>query len=122
MKPFNLEAAKRGEPLCTREGVPVTEFHHFPTAGGDLKCVAVSEGIARFTTTAGRFYLTGEDCAHDLFIAIRKRTIYVNVQAITPAHAAYRATVFSDKDAAETYASFDKSLMVATAIPVEIEE
>lgn len=29
MKPFNLEAAKRGEPLVTRRGVKVTEFHHF---------------------------------------------------------------------------------------------
>ena len=33
MKPFDLEAAKRGEPVCARDGTPVQQLVHFPEGG-----------------------------------------------------------------------------------------
>lgn len=77
-RPFNLEAARRGEPLVTRDGRParfvayVPEDKHYPV-------VAVVDN--RVTTYSAEGVFQREDCAsvRDLFMAPKpKRTVWAN--------------------------------------------
>ncbi|MCE5180581.1 MAG: hypothetical protein LLG15_02150 [Betaproteobacteria bacterium] len=50
MKPFNLEKALAGEPVVTRDGIPVTDFHYFEREKSVFKVCALVDGIVeRFT-------------------------------------------------------------------------
>ena len=80
MKPFDLEAAKRGEPVCTRDGTPVQQLVHFPEGVRVNKIAALSGGVINVYDDQGRYY--GDEVhvsARDLFMATRKRTVWVNV-------------------------------------------
>ena len=80
MKPFDLEAAKRGEPVCTRDGTPVRQLVHFPEGVRVNKIAALSGGVINVYDDQGRYY--GDEVhvsAKDLFMATRKRTVWVNV-------------------------------------------
>jgi hypothetical protein len=78
MKPFNLEAAKRGEPIITRNGGMVTEFHHFKTEGSKKPCIAIIDGMPHWFGKDG-VWIDDEDSAEDLFMAPKKRTVHVQV-------------------------------------------
>ena len=77
MKPFNLEEAKAGKPVCTRDGrnVRIVCFD----ARGELPVVALvnlddeAEGAVHYTE-GGRYYLVGDDTPHDLLM---KSEIYI---------------------------------------------
>ena len=72
MKPFDLEAAKRGEPLITRDGREA----HFKVHCAD-EVMAVVSGIWRAFTEQGERYSGGVSTL-DLFMAPKKRTVWVN--------------------------------------------
>lgn len=80
MKPFDLEAAKRGEPVCTRDGTPVQQLVHFPEGGRVNKIAALSGGVINTYDDQGRYYGDeGSVSERDLLMAPRKRTVWVNV-------------------------------------------
>ena len=76
MKPFDLQAAKRGEPLITSRGSPVTEFHHFETELSTWCCVAVVNGACLWTSVSG--VISGTH-GLTLCMAPKKRTVYINL-------------------------------------------
>ena len=73
MKPFNLEAALRGEPVVTRDGRKVTQVTKFDVAPGADSVFAVIDGLV-FS-----FYCDGSgleaESTIDLFMA--ERTIRI---------------------------------------------
>ena len=80
MKPFDLEAAKRGEPVCTRDGTPVQQLVHFPEGVRGNKIAALSGGVINAYDDQGRYYGDeGPVSTRDLFMAHRKRTVWVNL-------------------------------------------
>ncbi|WP_257755159.1 hypothetical protein [Burkholderia glumae] len=118
LKPFDLEAAKRGEPLVTRDGRKVTEFHHFETLVYRDCCCAIVDGFRRWINADGRYYIEGES-NHDLFMAPRKVTRWVNLyNAPTVHHLARCAYHYPTEEDARRDAD---SSAIAVAIPVEIE-
>ena len=80
MKPFDLEAAKRGEPICNRYSRDCVFITHVPDANPEYRVVALtpSKEVCCFDET-GSYYGGGDESEHDLFMATRKRTVWVNV-------------------------------------------
>ncbi len=113
LKPFDLEAAKRGEPLVTRDGREVTEFHHFETEVREDPCAAIIGGRATWVHTDGRYYRDGNQHPYDLFMAPRKVTRWVNLYPYG------EAAHHESEEVAREWAS--KGLALAIAIPIEIE-
>jgi hypothetical protein len=124
MKPFNLEAAKRGEKLVTRCGDSVDEFHHFETTNGNAySCIAIVGGVLRSHAKDGA-YIGGCERPEDLFMAPKKRTVYVQIfdKPIDGESDAYKAVAYKDKGDAEDNLRETTWKVLAVAVPVEIEE
>jgi hypothetical protein len=79
MKPFDLEAAKRGEPIVTRDGRPAKFIAHVPEANACYQVVALFSGLISTHAVSGRVYPEKHPNDADLFMAPRKRTVWVNV-------------------------------------------
>lgn len=116
MKPFDLEAAKRGEPIQTHDGRAVRFVGHVPEAREACRVVVLVAGKDSpvMMREDGR-YGTGDESPY-LFMA--SRTVYVNL---------YRNGVgcwHASKEDAErgANAAFDNTneFPLHTAVPVEI--
>ncbi len=78
-KTFDLELAKQGHPLVTRDGRTVTEFRHFETIKhGQYKNIAVVDG-RRFSFSDKGEYVDGCSDSLDLFLAPTEVTMWGNV-------------------------------------------
>lgn len=80
MKPFDLEAAKRGEPICNRDSEGCVFITHVPDANPEYRVVALTpfKEVYCFYET-GSYYCDDSVSRHDLFMAPRKRTVWVNL-------------------------------------------
>lgn len=82
MKPFDIELAKAGHPVCTRDGKPVriicydrknTKYHIMALIDkGD------SEDIVSYIRQ-GTFYSNGKEHKNDLFMAAVKKEGWINL-------------------------------------------
>jgi hypothetical protein len=113
MKPFNLQAAIKGAPVVTRDGLNIIDFHYamHDTTGSPI--FAQVEG-----SSAGHWYqLDGNrgtnDSTLDLFMKVVKKTVYYNIYID---HAPFR---HETKEAAMARA--EKYGVIAIAFPVEVE-
>lgn len=114
LKPFDLEAAKRGEPLVTRDGEAAYLIAHVPEFAEWHRIIVRISGKAHPVSA----YENGSFCAdsfygHDLFMAPRKVTRWVNLH---PNGNAYHYATEEESRA------MSHPENVAIAIPIEIEE
>ena len=120
MKPFDLEAAKRGEPIITRDGTPVEFIAHVPNALMLHRVVFLEIGrIATADEQGSHTGDTGSPTAVDLFMAPRKVTLWLNLYAD---NRAYRHTAFVHGTREEADAAFTEARIGGRAWPIEIEE
>lgn len=125
MKPFDLAAAKRGDKLVTRDGREVTEFRHFETIrNSDYTCHAVIDGGFCTFSVDGREYQGGRESDLDLFMAPKKRTVFVQIfnESTGTRVPALKAVAFENKGDAEDNVNTTTWQVIAVAVPVEIEE
>ena len=118
MKPFDLEAAKRGEPVCTRDGTPVQQLVHFPEGVRVNKIAALSGGVINAYDDQGRYY--GDEVhvsTRDLFMATRKLTVWVNVY---PPYTSCFGGAYETEAIANNYAG--RNRIGNRAWPLEIED
>jgi hypothetical protein len=109
MKPFDLQKALAGEPVVTRDGRPVTDLHRFDAYTGRQKNWGVVSGKLLGWDDSGNYGFDGVKLESDLFMATKKRTVYVNF--------------YPNGDACWNYEVRGAgSKTIAVAIPVEIEE
>lgn len=113
LKPFDLEAAKRGVPLITRDGRKVEFITYLPEAKEGHRVVVFIEGWSRSCEffDDGKYYRNYET-TDDLFMAPKPlRTFYLNFQK--------DGSVSSHKsrDRAEAWSCADT---VAAAVPVQV--
>ena len=82
MKPFDLEAAKAGTPIVTRDGRPAKFIAHVAEAHPSQRLVVLIDGVVRMSWEDGK-YLGRGNPAHvsdnDLFMAPVKRTVWINL-------------------------------------------
>lgn len=82
MKPFNLELAKAGHPVCTRDGrkARIICFDRnddiFPIIAL-IECDTYPEDI-RIFSNAGKCFITEESC-FDLFMISKKKSGWINI-------------------------------------------
>lgn len=105
MKPFDIELAKAGHPVCTRDGKPVriicynrknTKYHIMALIDkGD------SEDIVSYIRQ-GTFYSHGKEHKNDLFMAAVKKEGWVNVFI--------NASYFDSKTAGTIYPTKEEAL------------
>lgn len=113
MKPFDLEAAKRGEPIQTRDGKKARFVAHVPELHAWRQLVAVVDDELWHYHYLGIFSEYGESL-HDLFMTPKKRTVWVNFYS--SGVAAYDE---SEQDANDNAGS---ARIGGKAYPVEIDD
>lgn len=79
MKPFDLEAAKRGDPIQTRGGVPVKFIAHIPEANEIDRVVVYYDGRVRTRFENGKFSKGAETATADLVMAPKRTKYWANV-------------------------------------------
>lgn len=121
MKPFDLEAAKRGDPLICRDGVVVTFVAHVPHhVDTDSRFLVLRGGYVIYFSEDGKYWDDGDESNYDLFMAPKKKTIWVNFYNETKSGLFYESELKADEAAAATAAYYKR--IGNKAIPVEIEE
>lgn len=75
MKPFDLEAAKRGEPIVIRNGGNAKFIAYVPEARPYQRCVYLIGDAVLSTNEEGRAQF---DAKNDIYMAPKKRTVWVN--------------------------------------------
>jgi|GEM_PF-4187922 len=85
MKPFNLEAAMRGEPLCYRDGSPAKFIAYVPEATKSQQLITMTaDGSVLGASARGNVY--GQDVGHnnyDVFMQDLEVIKFVNFNAVT---------------------------------------
>ena len=118
MEPFDLEAAKRGEPIVCRDGTPAKFVAHVPEACPPQRLVVLIDKNIFLCLESGAGSGLNED-ASDLFMAPKKRTVWVNFYDNNFA-TFFNTQEEADKDHHET--QFDIDRLGKRAYPVEVEE
>lgn len=113
MKPFDLEAAKRGEPIVTRDGRAAKFIAHVPELNFPV-LVLLDVGLWQARKDG-----TSNVGVHvDLFMAPKKRTVWVNLY-----RSAFREGYHYDTEIEADAAASDAHKRIGgKAYPVEIEE
>ena len=81
MKPFDLEAAKAGAPIVTRDGRPAKFIAHVEEAHPSQRLLVLIDGVVRMEFDNGKYLGRGGrggETDNDLFMAPTKRTVWVN--------------------------------------------
>lgn len=77
-KPFDLERALAGDPVVTRDGRPVTQLTKFDAGHDGDPVYGVFNDNAGSWSVDGQ-HLTDRGTGLDLFMAPKKRTVWVNM-------------------------------------------
>ena len=118
MKPFDLEAAKRGEPIQNKRGAERRFVAHAPDAEPSQRVICLNEtGHVRCYSEQGGYCVDCESDTHDLCMAPRKRTVWVNVY---PPEARNFGGSYETEAIANNYASPKR--IGCRAWPLEIED
>ena len=105
MKPFDLEAAKRGEPICNRRGDPLTFIAYVPDAKEGTNLITLANDGEIFLNYKDGLYIGDGDSAFDIFMAPKKRTVWVNLYNGQDGQIrgfAYESQAVADECAADT--------------------
>lgn len=119
MKPFDLEAAKKGAKVCLGDGTPARIIAF--DAKGKYPIVTLIEAgdietVVRFTTQGRRNANTGVDNSHiDLFMASVKHKGWVNVYRRSPTSTSFTCgALFQTKEEAKQQLSADDKTYIQT--------
>ena len=116
MKPFDLEAAKRGEPIQTCEGELVTFIAHVPNATPKQRVLVLDSTGGVWGCHENGQVLADFGNACDIFMAPKKRTVWLNLYPT----ASNKAYVYDTQESADAKA--DNTRIGGKAWPLEIEE
>ena len=92
MKPFNLEAAKAGAPMVTRNGRPAKFIAHVAEAHPSQRLLVLIDGGVYTKFESGKYAASPAHVSdNDLFMAPVKRTVWVNLYE-------YRTAIWHDTE------------------------
>ena len=115
MKPFNLEAAKAGAPLVTRDGRPAKFIAHVGEAQPSQRLVVLIDGGVYTKFESGGYSKNpAHVSSYDLFMAPVKRTVWVNLYT-------QHAAIWHDTEK-EANDSTRGNRLGGRTWPIEIEE
>ena len=113
MKPFNLEAAKRGDPCIFGSGERVKFIAHVPEANEKQRVI--------FCSPSGQIFMTTENgrgvYSANVYMTTKKKTVWINIYGLNECH------WFCTREAADDSAQIHATYRVGNkAWPLEIEE
>ena len=115
MKPFDLEAAKAGAPIVTRDGRPAKFIAHAAEAHPNQRLLVLIDGTVCTRFESGKHpYPLAHVSDNDLFMVPVKRTVWANVYGYGGA-----TWYNTEKDADDGALS---KRLGGRAWPIEIEE
>ena len=115
MKPFNLEAAKAGDPIVTRDGREAKFIAYVPEVGNYEQIVILIDKVIFSYPIRGNVFDT-QKSESDLFMAPKKRVVWVNFFGSAKACFYYASEKQADL-------GFDSDYRIGgKAYPVEIVE
>ena len=115
MKPFNLQAAKAGAPIVTRDGRPAKFIAHVAEAHPSQRLLVLIDGCVLAKFENGKYASSPAHVSdNDLFMAPVKRTVWANVYGYG------RATWYNTEKDADDGALTAR--LGGRAWPIEIEE
>ena len=121
MKQFNLEEAKAGKPVCTRDGSPV-RIICFDKKHSVYPIIALitcsNEELETTYTNEGHYYSNGEESYNDLFMVGEKHIGYVNIYNIENSKPRLGYDIYPTKEEAQNAAAPN----VIATIKIEWEE
>ena len=80
MKPFDLEAAKAGAPIVTRDGRPARFIAHVAEAHPSQRLLVLIDGVVLTKFESGKYASSPAHVSdNDLFMALTKRTVWANL-------------------------------------------
>lgn len=80
MKPFDLKAALAGDPVVTRNGKKIAFLAHDPAAAQICRVLARAEDETYpYSFAENGAFVLGTESIRDLFMAPKKRTVWVNL-------------------------------------------
>jgi hypothetical protein len=125
IKPFDLDRAKAGDPLVTRDGKAAHFIAHVPELEPQYRVIYRTSDAVSPTECdeSGQFYGEDSESRHDLFMAPKTRTVYVQIfdrQADTDGPS-LRSVAFENKADAERNTETTAWKVLVAALPVEIE-
>ena len=102
MKPFNLEQAKAGKPICTRDGRPA-RIICFDAQNEDFPIVALitdDEGdeTPETYTAHGGYYTNAGQRDSDLMMVTQERTVWVNLYRSVDGRGCYVGSTTADTE------------------------
>ena len=87
MRPFDLEAAKAGAPLVTRDGRPAKFIAHVGEAHPSQRLLVLIDGVVLTKFENGKYASSPAHVSdNDLFMAPKTRTVWLNLYDIHPSH------------------------------------
>ena len=115
MKPFNLQEALAGKPICDRQGRPCKVLAYEPALKGTYKLVALDadDHLNTFTDEGRSYHPAASD--KDLFMVTTKKTVWLNIYP-----GAYEASVHATEETADFVAA--PSRIGGKAYSVAIDE
>lgn len=120
LKPFDLEAAKRGEPMVTRNGRKATFVAHVAECYEQYRLIVLVEGNSScIHCFENGLFSRNDDSNDDLFMAPRKVTRWVNIRAGDCAAFHYDTPERAREE--QRRSGLSASEYLAIAVPVEIE-
>ena len=122
MKPFDLEAAKAGAPIVTRDGRPAKFIAHAAEAHLNQRLLVLIDGTVCTRFESGKYAASPAHVSdNDLFMAPVKRTVWANVYGYGGAtwYNTEKAADDGEKDADDGALS---NRLGGRAWPIEIEE
>ena len=115
MKPFDLEAAKAGAPIVTRDGRPAKFIAHVAEAHPSQRLLLLIDGVVHTKFENGKHANRPAHVSpNDLLMAPVKRTVWVNLYK-------YHAALWHDTEKAADDCARNNRLG-GRAWPIEIEE
>ncbi|MNK14329.1 hypothetical protein D3C87_324400 [compost metagenome] len=122
MKPFDLEAAKRGDPVVTGKGDSVKFIAHVPEAQAPYRVVAYILGSSHSTDYYEDGKFAQNPTSSDLFMAPKKKIVWVNlyVESFRPRESISCGYAYETEMLAN--ANSEHTRIGGKAWPMEIEE
>lgn len=122
--PFDLQAAKAGSPIVTRDGRTVRFLAHVPEAVSNVQVLAYiqgEDGAREFSASGKARPHSGE--ALDLFMAPKEKKVrYLNIMANNLDKYAYHSRHYATKEEAEETAKISSQVKwAAIAYPIIID-
>jgi hypothetical protein len=119
MKPFNLEEAKSGKPICDRLGRDCKFIAYVPEAasGYNVVCLDSKNTIINYTKD-GIYNVTSDNSDRDLFMKSERKDGWVNVYVDSPK--SYKSGfIYETKEKAVSFVSDTNSKYYIDTVKIE---